>query len=204
MDTVTLEVHLGAVCISVHSGSQPDTGKHQDSRLERRERDFLPQTAFVGFSQTWYREIVRPVKYRQACCRGYSIEPRGTLSWAKPSDDDSICSSGTICAQDILKGVVDRREFDGFWRDAEKLLSLAKRKVSASPDVPASDEFSTIVAIAILRAKCQDNATAWRIIEAKAIARLGKRGISLHGRLQNSPSKGISAIAQISPTFYHA
>jgi hypothetical protein len=111
-----------------------------------------PVTAFVGFTESRYSPWWGRSRYD--CCAGGSCSQPKIVDFA---DAEPIKAPQVQMAkpQEILRGVVDLQQFDGSWNDAQKLCSLVQRKVNEFPEVKASDAFATIVALAILRAKCQ-------------------------------------------------
>jgi hypothetical protein len=78
-----------------------------------------------------------------------------------------------------LGDVTALQEIDGSWGNADELFELAKCRIAEFSALAGAKEanaiFATIVGVAILRARFQDKAPAWRMIEGKALKWLSGR-----------------------------
>jgi hypothetical protein len=130
------------------------------------------ETAFVGFTERRYRKNPKRHTSSGGCAEvDESPPPRREKREAKRHSKES----GSVA----LSAITSRQAIDGSWGNVEELFDLAKCRVAEFTSLAGAEEapaiFATIVAVAILRAKFQDKAPAWKMIEGKAIRWLSGR-----------------------------
>jgi hypothetical protein len=83
----------------------------------------------------------------------------------------------------LFHQVIDQQDFGGWWTAAEPLLALVGGTLAAflepevAGSVKAQEIIATIVALAILRKKCGEQQSIWKLIEKKALIWLKGEGI---------------------------
>jgi hypothetical protein len=87
-----------------------------------------------------------------------------------------------------LRAVTSLQSLDGSWPNSQPLFALVGRRVGEFTSLargPQKDAiFATIVAVAILRAKCRERQPAWKMIEAKALQWLSVRCIGFEALIE--------------------
>jgi hypothetical protein len=120
-----------------------------------------------------------PAPPPQARC--YAAPPPGMVCYEGVSLSRGMRAPVPVAAVFKFRDVTDRQEIDGSWKNATLLLDRVGGAIQVFPELDGVDRadeiFATIVALAILRAKCMENAAAWRMIEGKAVRWLKARGV---------------------------
>jgi hypothetical protein len=125
------------------------------------------ETAFVGFSEKSYvghfqQKGTRPV-----------LGGRGIPHNDSDDEYNTQKPTGQSSQGDLFARIIEEQESGGWWTDPDELLGMVGSQLG---DLPGLNDQSmpvelraTIIAIAILRKKCGQQQSLWKLIERKAL-----------------------------------
>jgi hypothetical protein len=85
--------------------------------------------------------------------------------------------------ENVFRDVTDSQEINGWW-NARELIDRAKVTFQKRC---CGEVLASIIAIAFLRATCEDNLAAWRMIEPKAVRWLSGNVVDLAPDIEAKP-----------------
>jgi hypothetical protein len=188
---------IEALELDIRAGRRAAEAKAALVRLSVAHRILCSQTAFVGVSERIYRRApeVHGMSHHHNKCKkrclptSFRLAKSSTLStpayFAKcelgPAEEAGPSAAPAPApapqpraetASDRLMHIVGLQNIDGSWSDVDAVVALSGVSAAAFSTVRADSEavFATALAVAVLRRKCADRQSAWRLVERKAVA----------------------------------
>jgi hypothetical protein len=142
------------------------------SQEYRMERYYECCTSWLDCPRAEVRKNVFFSSLFSALARPFRRNEDSAVQRAPPRPPPAATAPSPTSAEVPLMRIVELQNISGSWPDADAVILLSGRTPVAFDSVRAQcgDAFATVLVVALLRHRCAERETSWRVAEQKALA----------------------------------